>query len=263
MRFGDRRAGRSARFWLMVAAACAILAGPVAANPPCPAAGEQTLRLPATKLAVSQGQPVTIVAFGSSSTEGAGASAPSHAYPAALEQRLRAAWPGSAVTVLNRGRGGEIPPEMMARLDADVLAAKPTLVIWQSGGNAALRGLDPETFARLTAEGIGIMNGRGIDVILMDNQRAPRIVAKPGHAIYGEILARAATGPATSLFSRWSVMGDWAAHDPHGPAMIGPDGLHHTDRGYACLADALARAITGAVASPSVTASAAPAAKQP
>jgi hypothetical protein len=37
--------------------------------------------------------------------------------------------------------------------------------------------------------------------------------------------------------------------------MIGSDGLHHTDRGYACIAASLGRSINEAVAKPFVTVS--------
>src|ERR687889_329426 len=75
---------------------------------------------------------------------GAGASGPERSYPAQLAARLSAALPGARLAVLNRGKGGQEVHEMMARLDGDVLAARPTLVIWQAGANAVLRGMPPE-----------------------------------------------------------------------------------------------------------------------
>ncbi len=219
-----------------------------AASVECPAARSQVLYLPMTRMAVSRGDPIVIVAFGSSSTEGAGASAPDRTYPARLEALLREAWPGQSVRVLNRGRGGQTTPDMLARLEDDVLSVSPTLLIWQEGANAALRNLDPKQFAELVHEGVRATTARGIDVVLMDNQIAPRILARPGHAVYNEILAREAARSGVSLFSRSALMREWAEAEPFGQPMIGDDGLHHTDRGYACLAAALARAIKTAAA---------------
>lgn len=50
---------------------------------------------------------VTIVAVGSSSTGGSGASSPAFAYPSRLERELRQRFPGAPVTVINRGINGE------------------------------------------------------------------------------------------------------------------------------------------------------------
>ncbi len=53
-----------------------------------------------------------IVAMGSSSTQGYGASNPQFAYPAQLKMKLEAAMPGIKVHVWNKGVGGEDAAEM-------------------------------------------------------------------------------------------------------------------------------------------------------
>src|SRR5215470_16515881 len=52
---------------------------------------------------VAAGRSVTIMALGSSSTAGAGASAQAATYPARLEAELHNRFPGASITVLNRG----------------------------------------------------------------------------------------------------------------------------------------------------------------
>lgn len=89
-----------------------------AADAPCLMVPIQHLSLPATVAAVAAGQPIRIVAFGSSST--AGASSPANAYPAHLAVFLRNARPGRAVTVLNKGVGGQVAHAMLACLDVDL-----------------------------------------------------------------------------------------------------------------------------------------------
>ena len=81
--------------------------------------------------------PVTIVAIGSSSTEGDGATNPLWSYPARLEAILRLRYPHSLITVRNMGKGGEEAADELARFSRDVLDQRPTLVIWQVGTNAA------------------------------------------------------------------------------------------------------------------------------
>jgi len=119
--------------------------------------------------------PIRIVAFGSSSTEGVGATSPSAAYPARLEAELNQALPGESksVSVLNRGVGGEDVDDMLARLDKDVLAAKPDLVIWQTGSNDPLRSVPLARFVDETKAGINNMRAAGLDVMLMEPQWCP------------------------------------------------------------------------------------------
>ena len=56
---------------------------------------------------LASGEPVTIVAIGSSSTAGAGASSPAASYPGRLEVELKIHFPKLSIKVLNRGVNGE------------------------------------------------------------------------------------------------------------------------------------------------------------
>lgn len=212
------------------------------------------MALPAADRALREGRPLIIIAFGSSSTEGAGASSPAQAYPARLAERLRAALPGVALRVLNRGRGGEEVGQMLARLDAEVLAERPVLVIWQAGANAVLQGMAPEAFRAAMATGIARLRAAGTDVVLMDNQRAPRILANPNHAVFEQTMAALAADHHLPLFSRTALMRRWAEAGAAPGEFLAQDGLHHNDRGYDCLAAALARGLVGALHPPAVVA---------
>jgi acyl-CoA thioesterase I len=148
--------------------------------------------------------------------------------------------------VLNRGKGGQEVHEMMGRLEADVLAAHPTLVIWQAGANAVLQGMPPEEFRATLAGGIARLHAAGADVLLMDSQRAPRILAAPGFERLDQTIQDLAVAAHAPLFSRAALMRAWEAVGTPPAEMLGPDGLHHNDRGYACVAEALARVILDA-----------------
>ena len=89
------------------------------------------LRHTARRLA--SGEPLTIVAIGSSSTAGAGASSPAASYPSRLAVELKQRFPTRDITVLNRGVNGETTEQMMARFATGVIAAHPDLVLWQVG----------------------------------------------------------------------------------------------------------------------------------
>ncbi len=247
------RGGRASFVWVVSLVLVAFLPPRVAhearaAETACPRVAPRHVELPATRAAFSSGRPIGIVAFGSSSTEGAGASAPDRTYPARLAAILRARWPGADVTLLNRGAGGQTIEAMLARLDRDVVAFRPALVIWQAGANDALRGLDPARFGALLDEGVRRITATGGDLVLMDNQIAPRLPVSERVAVYGGILAHEAALRSVSLFSRTALMQEWrAAAAPGEETMIGQDGLHHTDLGYACLAEALGAAIATSV----------------
>jgi lysophospholipase L1-like esterase len=160
---------------------------------------------------------------------------------------LRAAWPDVATTVLNRGIGGQTADAVLKRLDRDVLAVHPTLVVWQAGTNEAIGGMDPVRFAALLDEGVRRIQATGADVILMDTQIAPRVPSN-GQEIYNATMAHEADDRRVSLFSRAALMREWLAADPSAIDMIGPDGLHHSDRGYECVAASLAETIANATA---------------
>jgi acyl-CoA thioesterase I len=200
--------------------------------------------LPHAAARIGRREPPTIVALGSSSTQGIGASRPESSYPSRLAAELRERFPGIAIRVINRGRGGQDAPEELVRLDRDVLALHPDLVIWQVGTNAVLRRDDPSTDEELIARGIARLKAAGSDVVLMDLQYAPRVLARPAYERMENLIADAAKSGGVGLFRRFEIMRAWhATGNAAGSRMIGPDGLHMTDFGYRCLAAQLAEAL--------------------
>lgn len=205
------------------------------------------LVLPHLRAALTEGHEGIVVALGSSSTEGLRASTLSRTYPAVLQAELSAALPGWHVAVINRGIAGQDAPRELDRIEADVIAIRPQLAIWQVGANAALRGADPEAFRRLVRAGVERLQRAGIDVVLMDNQRAPRILAKAGDAALDRVLADVARKSGAGLFSRDRLMAGWESTGVSPAAFIAADGLHHNDDGYRCMARSLAREILTAL----------------
>ena len=70
-----------------------------------------------------------ILAIGSSSTEGVGASSPANAYPARLKEEL-ARESGIAADVKNAGVGGELAAKTLQRLKRALKVGWAELVIW-------------------------------------------------------------------------------------------------------------------------------------
>jgi lysophospholipase L1-like esterase len=187
------------------------------------------------------GQPVVIVAFGSSSTQGYGASSPEFNYPNRLATQLRRQYPSADITVINAGKGGEDAPEMMKRLQTAVIDAHPDLVIWQVGTNAVLRNLDPGDTGKLVEEGIARIQAAGSDIVLVDPQYSPAVNARGENASkMVRLLGRVAELRHVGIFPRFEVMRDW--HEKQAIPVEGfviSDGLHMNDWGYACFAQLL------------------------
>jgi acyl-CoA thioesterase-1 len=207
--------------------------------------------LPLTSLAhrLAIGKPIRIVAIGSSSTAGFGASSLAAAYPSRLEAELREHFPGHALTVLNRGVYSEELPNMIARFDTAVIAERPHLVIWQFGTNALMydRPLNPG----LVAAGIARLKAVGADVVLMDPQYAPRVLTKPARDALIARMAQAAREYKVDLLHRYDIMRHW--HEVEGlpfETFVTKDGLHLNDWGYACVAKSLGVAIAEATSRP-------------
>jgi acyl-CoA thioesterase-1 len=194
---------------------------------------------------MERGEPLIIVAVGSSSTQGVGASDPALSYPSRLEAELRQRFPDIAVRVINRGKGGEEAPQMIARIERDVIAEHPDLVIWQLGTNAVLRHEDVADEEDIIERGLARLKESGSDVVLMDMQYAPRVIARSTYPAMERLLANLAKRERVGLFRRFALMRYWhSAAQPDAPTtMIGSDGLHMTDRGYGCLAADLAEAL--------------------
>ena len=209
------------------------------------------MNLPHVVQSLAAGGPVVIVAFGSSSTYGTGASARDKTYPNRLAALLARRLPGANIEVLNRGIGGEAAAATLARIDTDVIAAHPDLVIWQVGTNDVLRDVDPAAAGAVIREGVLRMQRVGIDVVLMDMQFAPPIMR---HATFREmerVIAAEGRDLGVPVIRRFAMMREWA-EEGRMPlsAMLGRDYLHMTDASYDCLARNIGRGIVLAARTP-------------
>ena len=235
---------------------------PPAPTNPCTAPAQYsqlTTPLVHTMRRLASGEPLTIVAVGSSSTAGAGASSPAATYPSRLAVELQARFPGHDVTVLNRGVNGDETDGMLARFQADVIAAHPQLVLWQVGTNSVLRDRPLAPHLLNLQQGIRELKAINADIVLIDPQYSPAVIAKIETADMVEQIARVAKEDNVDLFRRFAVMRNW--HDVQRlpfDVFVSPDQLHMNDWSYACVAKLLATAITEAATRPVASAAAHP-----
>lgn len=237
---------------LLGAGARAASEDAVSAEPVCaaPAGLDRFERpLPRTARRLATGAPLTIVAVGSSSTFGAGASSPDHSYPSRLAVELKRLWRTDRVSVVNRGVNGETAAEMVARFGTTVLSERPDLVIWQVGSNSVLRDQPLELAGAMVRKGLVQLKASGADVVLMDPQYAPKVILKPDGWRMVKLLDAVARDGAAALFHRFAVMRHWFL-DRNMPfdSFLSPDELHMNDWSYGCIARLLAGAIADAAA---------------
>jgi acyl-CoA thioesterase I len=242
-----------------VSKAAAAMTAPADSHAACKViAGLDRLDYPLTRVSrhLEADRSIKIVAIGSSSTAGAGASSPDANYPSRLETELTQHFLWNDIKVLNRGANGEEAPEMLARFDTSVIAEKPDLVIWQIGTNAVLRDRPIDPKATVLHEGLARLKAIRADVILVDPQFAPKVIAKSDAEGMVSQIAATAKEQNVDLFRRFALMRRWHQTD-HMPfdAFVSPDGLHMNDWSYACFAKWLSAAVVEAATRPTTTAS--------
>jgi lysophospholipase L1-like esterase len=198
---------------------------------------------------LASGKLTIIVALGSSSTAGVGASSPENAFPSRLMVDLGLRFPTAPLMVLNRGVSGARAVDMVASLDETVAADHPDLVLWQLGTNAVLRGYEHARSDAVIREGINKIKALGADAVLIDPQYAPKVLEHSQIEDMIDLISSAAAEEKVDVFHRFALMRYW--HERAGmpfEAFLSPDGLHMNDWAHSCLAMALADAIAGVAA---------------
>jgi acyl-CoA thioesterase I len=232
--------------------AAAVNAPAGAAEAPCVAPADLVrLDLPLERTArhLASRKLTLIVALGSSSTAGSGASSPEASYPNRLMDELGHRFPTEPLMVLNRGVAGERAVDMLARFDDSVASENPDLVLWQLGTNAVLRGYEHAKSDTVIREGIKRIKAIGADTVLIDPQYAPKVIAQRQAEDMVDLISSAAAQEKVDVFHRFALMRYWHEHEglPF-ETFLAADGLHMNDWGHSCLAKALADAIADAAA---------------
>jgi acyl-CoA thioesterase I len=235
---------------LIVAAKAPVQAAGDTGAPRCVAPPDVTrLELPLARTArqLAAGKLTLVVALGSSSTAGVGASTPAASYPSRLMDELGRRFPTQPIMVLNRGVSGARAVDMVANFDESVAAEHPDLVLWQLGTNAVLRGYEHAKSDIVIRQGIEKIKAIGADAVLIDPQYAPKVIEHPQIEDMIGLISSAAAEEKVDVFHRFALMRYWHEHAgmPF-EAFLSPDGLHMNDWAHNCLATTLADAIADA-----------------
>ena len=202
-------------------------------------------QLPRTAARLKSGEPLKIVAIGSSSTVGLWVLRSAATYPEVMRRELSRLRSNATIKVINSGRIGDTIPNNIARFERDVFVHTPDLVIWQLGTNDVAWGGRPDQgLKRSVVEGVKALKTLSADVVLMDLQYAPQVLASAGYSTMEGIIADVAKQERVGLFSRFALMRNSINAGVSQSELVTFDGLHNTADGYDCIGRALARAIS-------------------
>ena len=187
-----------------------------------------------------------ILAIGSSSTEGIGASSALNAYPARLQDEL-VKDDGITAEVKNAGIGGELAAKTLQRLKSALKSGWARLVIWQVGTNDAIVGVDEALFRATVRSGVEAARAAGVPLVLVGPQVTLLPTDLARYERFVAIVDEVGAVDHVPVLDRYAMMKRWGAKNAKAlGSLLSRDGLHMNDLGYQCLAHALAEAIEGA-----------------
>jgi acyl-CoA thioesterase I len=196
------------------------------------------------KAALKEHRPIRVLAIGSSSTAGIGASSPRATYPARLEGELEKMFSDDVeIEVINRGVSGEIASGAADRMRNTVAEVDPDIVIWQVGTNDALARVEVERFSASLDETVMWLKSHNIDVVLVDPQYTASLARDDYYSRIVKAIEEVARKDRVPLVRRFEAM-RYLAGERKARGYLASDQFHLNDLGYRCMAEHVARAIT-------------------
>lgn len=242
---------------IILAALTALLAGPAFADPArfgrCAVPQEivaDTAPLTQVAQALAAGAPLRIVAMGSTSSTGRGASSRDKSYVRLLAAELRKIWPQAQIEVVDAARESQTAEMMNERIGPDVLRLSPVLVVWETGTTDSIRHLDPTDFGDALESGIAALHAAGSDVILVTPQFSPVTAKLIDFSDFRDVMSRAASAQGVGILYRGEIMRQ--LFETKDMVLDGDSKSSETavDAWNACLARLLADAIARSAATP-------------
>ena len=226
-------------------AALALPSAPPGLSPDCRTnARDRTRPLLSMRGAVRSRSSVRVLAIGSSSTAGVGASSPSATFVSRLETSLEGSVKGWQFDVVGRGLSGEVAQGAADRMRQEVADTKPDLIVWQVGTNDALRHVNIDKFKICLKTTLAWLAERKIDVVLLDPQYGDALTKDGYYEVVVAATREVAREARVLLVDHFEAMRELQRGRGDG-FYLASDKLHMNDRGHRCLAEQLARASVG------------------
>ena len=198
--------------------------------------------LPNFAAALKERKSARILAIGSSSTAGIGATSTSATYPSQLEAILETALKGVDIQIVSRGVSGEVAEIAAERIPSEVAINKPDLVLWQLGTNDALARISPEEFEATVRSAIRWLKENKIDIVLVGMQYTPRLARDANYSAIRGSLQRAASAENVLYVRRYDAM-RFISQTHANLELLSRDNFHLNDLGYQCMAEHVAHAV--------------------
>jgi acyl-CoA thioesterase-1 len=219
---------------IFAAAFCSItilLATNCGEKPAAPTQEQRTETSPSSTNAVTPlPEGPVIVTFGDSLTAGVAG----RSYPDNLQDLLQQH--GYKYRVDNQGVGGDTTTDGLARID-NVLAAHPSLVVLEFGGNDGLRGVPVESIRKNLEEMISRIQAAGIPLVLLGITLPPNFgpdYVKPFTAMFPELAKK----------HKIPIIPFLLLNVYQNPQLMQPDGIHPNGEGNKIVAEDVFKLIT-------------------
>lgn len=214
-------------------------------SPPCAAPDRDIAAptaLPNVAAALQARKALEILAIGSSSTSGVGASSNGKTYPSRLESILETALKGIDIQITNRGVAGEVAEITADRIRSAVAISKPDLVLWQLGTNDALARVPTDEFEAEVRDAVRWLRDNNIDVVLVGQQYTTRLARDPSYAAIRASLQHISAEEKVLYVRRYDAM-RFLAQAHANLELMARDNFHLNDLGYQCMAEHVAHAV--------------------
>ena len=211
--------------------------------------------------ALKENRVVKVLAVGSSSTSGVGATSAFATYPVRLENDLEVMFKGVDIDVISRGVPGEAGLGACTRMKREVAETKPDLVVWQVGTNDAMARADIDDLKINLAKTLQWLAKNHIDVVLIDPQFTARLANDDHYTKVVRAIEDVARQERVMLVHRFSAMAVLAKQKGE-DTLLATDRFHLNDLGYRCMAEYAAGAIVAGIIQAQADAIAEPVAKQ-
>jgi lysophospholipase L1-like esterase len=197
------------------------------------------LPLPNVARALQTRKKIRILAIGASSFGHRGRGAFTELIESMLEQALK----GIDVVMINRGVSGELAADAAIRIKNEVAINEPDLVLWQVGTNDALAFVPLEDLRATITETVRWLRAHNVDVVLAGLQYVDRMAQDAHYNAVRELLRKTAVIENVIIVRRYEAM-QMISQAALPSGAFAADEFERTERGYLCLAQYLARAIT-------------------
>ncbi len=194
----------------------------------------------------SGGEPVTIVCFGDSVTGLYYHTGGRRAYTDLLQLAIQRVYPSAEVTTFNAGISGNTTRDGLTRIDADVLAKKPSVVTVMFGLNDITRVTINDYRANLLTI-VEKIRGAGAEVVLCTPNSVITTASRPTEKLeqYCDVVREIAREHSVTLCDCYAAYQHLRRQDAQAWRLLMSDEIHPNCNGHKRIAEQIAETISG------------------